>query len=184
MSILDKSYDDYKGTDSSGEMYPKVLDCTISEPEIKKTKDGSGEYISLDLAYKDDSDEWRYIRFNNFNPEKSASGAQMWKNLLVVAGAKNGNALKGKKVKAVVSPEEYTKQDGSTGKSYKVYKMGYFSESGKSAGETESGEDKGKMWALLQEACEAYDAQPTPSTEASPETEQDMPFGVIASRLF
>lgn len=175
MSILDNSYDDVKGADSSGGMYPRVLDCVISKPEIKQKKDGSGEYISLDLAYKDEGGEWRYIRFNNFNPESSDRGKQLWKNLLVVAGAKNGHDLEKKPIKAVVSPEPYTKQDGTEGKSYKVYEMGYFSKDGKSAGEVEEGKDAEKMMSLLQKACEAYDATPATSEPAATESDSD-PF--------
>jgi hypothetical protein len=176
LSVLDKTYDDIKGVDSRGGMNPTILDCTIGKPEVKKTKKGASEYISFDLAYKDDRDEWRYIRFNNFNPEKSPQGAQLWKNLLIVAGAKNGNDLAGKLVRVVVIPEPYTKSDGTQGKSYKVFEMGYFSKDGKSAGEIEEKRESEKMMNQLQRAVEVYDAQPSETQSASPEIEDDMPF--------
>jgi hypothetical protein len=176
MSILDKSYDDYKGSDQRGAMTPTVLDCVISKPEIKKTKDGSSEYISIDLAYKDDSGDWRYIRFNNFNPEKSPNGAQLWKNLLIVAGAKNGTDLEKKEIKVVVFPETYTKKDGSQGKSYEVFEMGYFSKNGKSAGEIEDKKDGKKMLALLQKALEMPVVNNNVPFASTPEDDETMPF--------
>jgi hypothetical protein len=170
MSVLDNSYDQVKGSDSSGAMTPTILDCTVGQPEIKKTKDGSSEYISLDLAYKRDDGEWGYLRFQNFNPEKSAQGAQLWKNFLIVAGAKNGNDLKGRKIKAVVNPEPYTKQNGEQGKAYRVFEMGYFSEAGLSAGEIEDGKKEGeKMMSQLQKALEL----PVAKTEAPASTPED-----------
>lgn len=175
MSILDNTYDQVKGSDSSGAMTPTILDCTVGAPEIKKSKAGD-DYISLDLAYKDNEDSWRYLRFQNFNPEKSDRGAQLWKNFLIVAGAKNGNDLKGRKLKVVVNPEPYTKQNGEQGKAYRVFEMGYFSEAGLSAGEIEDKKSEGeKMMALLQKALEA----PVTKAEApapTAETDDDMPF--------
>jgi hypothetical protein len=179
MSILDKTYDDLKGVDTTrGGMEPKVLDCKISKPEIKQKKGGNGEYISIDLAYKDDSGEWRYIRYNNFNPEKSTQGKQLWKNLLVVAGAKNGNALEGKDVKVVGIPTPYQKADGTMGKSYKVYDSVYFSKDGKSAGEISEKREAEKLRATLQACIEEYDDQPREQAQAesTPETDTDMPF--------
>jgi len=175
MGLLDNSYDQVKGSDSSGSMTATVLDCTVGAPEIKKSKAGD-DYISLDLAYKGDDGEWRYLRFQNFNPEKSPQGAQLWKNFLIVSGAKNGNDVKGRKLKAVVNPEPYTKANGDQGKAYRVFEMGYFSEAGLSAGEIEDGKKEGeKMLALLQKAVEL----PVAKIEAPKPTEDDsdsMPF--------
>jgi len=179
MGLLDNEYSNLEGSDSSSvRLAPCVLDVTVSRVEVQKTKDGSSEYISVDFAYKDNQGEWRYIKFNNFNPEKSDKGAQMWKNLLVVAGAKNGNDLQKKQLKVVVAPESYEKQDGSQGASYKVFELGYFSKDGKSP----SG-DESKMLEHLSKAV-AYDEAkprggmnaPVTTAAASPETESDMPF--------
>jgi hypothetical protein len=175
MSMLDNNYESVKGTDSSGAMTATVLDCTVGQPEILKSKAGD-DYISLDLAYKRDDGEWGYLRYQNFNPDKSTKGAQLWKNFLMVAGAKNGNDLKGKQIKVVVNPEPYEKKDGSTGKAYRVFEMGYFSSNGLSAGEIEDKKSEGeKMLPLLQKALEVPQVSAS-SPASTPETSEDLPF--------
>lgn len=178
MSILENTYDDVKGSDSSGSMTATVLECTVGKPEIKKNKTDGKDYISFDLAYKDNDDEWRYLRFQNFNPEKSSKGAQLWKNVLIVAGAKSGNDLTGRKIKAVVRPEPYDKSDGSEGMSYKVFEMGYFSSTGLSAGEIERDVKEGEkmMEALGRAVDNPAVRESAPQAASEKNDDDDMPF--------
>lgn len=175
MGLLDQEYAG-EGSDAVGGNAPtaKVLDLTVSNVEEKTSRQGSA-YISVDYAYKDDSNEWRYIRFNNFNPAKSEGGKQLWLNLLKVCGTTKGTELKGKKFKAVCIPTEYAKNDGNIGTSMKVFKNSVFDMNGVSPGG-----DKEKMLNNLQEAIEiGVDRlqQSAPATAPStPETASDLPF--------
>lgn len=173
MSLLDQEYTE-KGSDNVGGGSPtaKILDLTISRVEEATSKAGT-KYISVDYAYKDDSGEWRYIKFNSFNPAKSEGGKQLWVNLLTVCGVKKGSELMKKSFKAVVYPVEYEKRDGGVGVSLKVFKNYLFTKEGLSP----SG-DAEKMAERLAEAIEhgVEKLTITNPVKATTENSDSMPF--------
>jgi hypothetical protein len=191
MGLLNEEYHDMKGDDEfsvGGELTATVLDCAVTKVEEKTTKDGKSKYIQLEMGYIDGGGKERLIRYQNFNPKKSDSGRQLWINLLIVAGATSGAKLKGKKIKVVVQPEEYQKDDGSIGVTLKPWPNGYFSSKGWSATEVsekkyeEDGAEPHRINLVLAEALEAgakkLENRPAASGGSGPvdNGDSEMPF--------